>query len=181
MKYAHTVALSIDINRIKSIIIEEMIRESPKGLLYHQRIIDKNSYLSEIQQKYPILSNSFNIYYLSGGKKIEPHIDSDRFVALNIPIRGVKGTATIFYSSPSYLETHNKSYIYDAINGDLKEEFRFCLDTPTLLNTKHIHSVDNPNNKARIVMSWNIIPGYSYEDAVEWFNACQDATQQNNL
>jgi hypothetical protein len=181
MKYIYPLELNINFDIIRSLIMEEILKMPPTGLLYHQRFIDNKPYLIEIQRKYPILSNSFNIYYLSGGKKIEPHIDSDRFVALNIPIRGVKGTATIFYSSPSYLETHNKSYIYDAINGDLKEEFRFCLDTPTLLNTKHIHSVDNPNNKTRIVMSWNIISGYSYEDAVEWFKSYQDTTQQNNL
>jgi hypothetical protein len=180
MKYIYPINFDFNLEHFKAIMMEEMTRPFVNSFPYYQRDIGDNVFLNQVRQKYPILSNSYNIYHVLKGKTIPPHIDSDRMVALNIPIFGTENTSTVFYSCENYDSSYVDQFIYDAISGNIKEEFRFCLDRPTLINTKQIHSVVNPNPYMRIVMSWNIIPGYSYEDAVEWFKAYQDATQQNN-
>jgi len=171
MDYIHPVNLDIDIEQIRVIIESEILRLQPEGMLFHQRLVKNNEYLQEIQKKYSILGDIYNIYYLGANKKIEPHIDSDRSVALNIPVRGTENTYTIFYKSKNNIDTEYRSrFIYDAVGQEeIAEDFRFCLNRPTLINTSGVHGVDNPNNRARIIFSWSVLPRYSFEDAVEFF------------
>ncbi len=180
MKYIYPINFDFNLEHFKAIMREEMTRPFVNSFPYYQRDIGDNVFLNQIREKYPILSKSYNLYCVKKNQIVPPHIDSDRSVALNIPISGTENTSTVFYSCENYDSSYVDQFIYDAITGNVKEEFRFCLDRPTLINTKQIHSVVNPNLHMRIVMSWNIIPGYSYEDAVEWFKAYQDAAQQNN-
>jgi hypothetical protein len=181
MNYIHPLNIKIDLEYIKNLSMEQIVSSVPDGLLSHQRYVKDDQYLSEIQRKYPILGNIYNIYYLKHNSIIPPHIDSDRAVALNFPVKGTSGTSTIFYRTNNLNTEYKSRFVYNSINStDLTEDFRFCLDRPTLINTGYIHSVENWNQKSRVVMSWSIQSQYTFEEAVEFFTRYPGGVPGNN-
>jgi len=137
----------------------------------HHRPINNHPYLVELKNKYPIMGDTYNLYRLNNRIDLEPHRDSDRNCAVNIPVLNTEGSYTVFYSST---RTDNTQYhqrrIYDEfVPSELQEEFRFTLLEPTIINTKQIHGVINSESGHRIIFSWSVLPRYSFEDAVEFF------------
>ena len=174
-KYIYKLNIPINIEEIKRITRGDIYKVFDAAHQHHRQI-NNHPYLVELKNKYPIMGDTYNLYRLINRNDLEPHTDSDRNCAVNIPVSNTENSHTVFYSST---RTDNTQYhqrrIYDEfVPSELQEEFRFTLLEPTIINTKQIHGVINsgPDNRIsvyRIIFSWSVLPQYSFEDAVEFF------------
>lgn len=174
-KYIHPLPIKIDVERIQNIAMNDMYRIFDKQH-YHHRKIDDHPYLLELKTRFPIFSDIYNLYNIRLAE-LEPHQDADRQCALNIPVLNTQDSDTIFYSrGDNGIDTkYHQRRIYDEFSPEeLREEYRFTLLEPTIINTQEIHSVIHRGVGRRIIFSWSILPEYSFEDALEFFKQHPD-------
>lgn len=163
-KYIYYPNLDFDLEKIKEIVFRND-RKRYKDLATHQHRIKEEPYLIELQEKYPFLSNIYNIYSTAPGYRTPIHICPNRGCAINIPISYTEDSHTIFYEIKDNAKLmHIKERIYDVIREeDATEVFRYTLDRPTLMNTQLPHGVIGGPLKKRTIMSWSINLDSDYE------------------
>lgn len=154
--------------------LSELIQKSKrnKHLAPHQFEINDDPYLSAYKKLYPFLSPIFNIYIFPPNRILPVHIDAARKVALNIPISGTEESLTSFYkSSEDMVMDYVPQKVLYRIDQPLEKVFEFSLRQSTLINNSIPHGVIN-GSKQRTIISWSIVPQYSFEDIVQWFDNC---------
>lgn len=133
--------------------------------LEYQNLVSNDLYLTDLKKQFPFLSSKYNTYFLKPGAVLPIHIDAKRSCALNIPISNVDKSYTMFYK---HIEEPKLEYvqewIYHKVNSKVEEIFRFTLSKPTLINNAIPHSVVNYSDKTRIIISWSIMPEYSFNE-----------------
>lgn len=169
--YIYYPDIELDIDKLEQTITYHFDKTVP-GLLSYQRLVKDCPYMMELQKKYNILSSTYNIYVFSKTIKLPVHIDSGRQAALNIPIKNTEASDTIFYSfKDTQHKTFNADRVYDQLAGNLSEVYRFTMTRPVIFNTTIPHSVV-VDSGVRISLSWSVLPKYSFDDAVKFFNEC---------
>ena len=136
----------------------------------HQRSVEFDPYLISLREKFPILSPTWNIYKFKPYEGLPPHIDGKRKSAVNIPLVGSENSITKFFSSvDKVVSYYDETKVLHAITSELKEEFRFTLLKPTLINNSVPHSV-RAGPRTRIIISWSISDLDFYESR-EYFSS----------
>ena len=163
--------IKFDYEKLKDISLES--RVMPGGNK-HQRLVSDNSYLSAIRERYPFFSPVYNILQLEHNQQIPPHVDADRFCALNIPLSNTRDSYTIFYDlhHPIALEYDQLRIAY-MVKSDMTECFRFSLTYPTLINNgdkNYAHGVIHTGTEKRIIISWSLLKSTNFTDACKFFN-----------
>ena len=95
-------------------------------------------------------------------------------VSINIPVRNCnKRTQTIFWDfenndSIEYIhyEDLGTRDIVNKQNLTKHLSYSFC-DKPALFRNEYPHSVENQNDKLRLMLSWRFLPHYTWNDVVE--------------
>lgn len=162
-KYIFYPNIDLDLEKIKEIVIRNMNLKVP-NLATHQRKIENEPYLLELRKKYNFLSTMYNIY-TTGPSYVTPiHICPNRGCALNIPIIYTEDSHTIFYELKGDVVKHySKERVYEIIESDTIEVFRYTLDRPVIMNTQLPHGVIGGPDKPRTIMSWSIDLKHDYE------------------
>ena len=156
--------IDIDIDKLKSIVYRHF-RKPETNLAPHQRSVSKEPYLVEMRNKYPWLSDIYNIFLTSANYVVPIHIDKIRNCSLNIPIQYTEDSYTICYETGNNPDlSTNAVKVYDVVLSEVKEVFRYTLDRPVIMNTKVPHSVIGGPEANRIIMSWSVSSNYSYEE-----------------
>ncbi len=162
-EYAFTIDIDLDLNLLKKIIFKDLyIKE--EGMASHHRYADRHEYLKNLRQRYPFLSDVYNIYVTHQSIPTPIHVDKNRSCALNIPIMNTDRSSTVFYKADTSGYEDIPERVYYLIKSEPTEVFRFIIDRPTLINTKVPHGVSGTGDKRRVIMSWSIFPEYSFED-----------------
>ena len=155
--------MNLDLDKIKEIVMRRQ-RDSIPGMASHHRMVKDESYLIDLQDRYPFLGSIYNIYTTAAGYKTPIHICPGRSCALNIPISYTEDSSTVFYTIPEDAsKQYNKERIYQVINSRAIEVFRFTLTEPVIMNTLLPHGVFGGPVQDRIIMSWSIDFNYSYQ------------------
>ena len=163
-EYAFTPLIELDLARLKQIALENLNTRVPE-LASHQRLVSSDEYLLSLNNKFPFLSNLYNIYETPQRYVTPVHVDSARFCALNIPIINTENSYTVFYKpSAELVSTKITRRAYHLVNSDVTEVFRFTLTSPTLINTKIPHGVLDSGDQDRIIISWSVNNNYTYND-----------------
>lgn len=150
----------LDIDKIKEIVYRNLNKFDP-GLKTHQRYVSNESYLFELKNTYPFLSNLYNIYPTPAGYNVPIHICPGRGCALNIPIQYTEDSYTVFYEPKDELKvTYSVPRVYEIIESEMLEVYRYTLTEPVIMNTLLPHSVFGGPAKTRIIMSWSITTSY---------------------
>jgi hypothetical protein len=162
-KYIFYPPINFDMVKIRDIVSRNLKVEIP-GLATHQRKIETEPYLLELQKQYPFFSDLYNIYATPPGYCTPIHICPGRGCAINIPITYTEDSYTIFYDLPGNVEKiYSVDRIYEIIESDAVEVFRYTLDRPTLMNTQHPHGVVGGPKMTRVIMSWSINLEFDFE------------------
>lgn len=141
------------------------------GRAKHHRMVRDDPYMLSIQQKYPLLSDVYNVYPLPPHVGIPLHIDRNRSCALNIPLMNTENTYTIFYDALDDLVLeYDEKRIYDLVQSPVREVFRHTLIRPLLINNTMPHEVTNDNDTVRLTISWSLRKGVTQQQAIECFN-----------
>lgn len=151
--------LDIDFNKVKEIVIKNMWKRV-EGLASHQRRVRDEPYLESIREKYPFLSQLYNIYTNAPSYHVPIHICPERGCALNIPVIYTEDSYTIFYEGNDLKKQRSDTRIYDIIESDVTEVFRYTLTKPVIMNTMLPHSVIGGPLRPRTIMSWSILTSY---------------------
>lgn len=164
-EYAYTLpAIHFDLDKIKEIVAATVGIQIP-GLASHQRPVENSSYLSNIKKQYPFLSDLYNIYNTSQNYITPVHTDALRNCALNVPIVNTENSHTVFYKFVGEEQTRFiRRRVYNLVESDIEEVFRFTLSEPTLINTKVPHGVLDHGSDTRIIMSWSISNNYTFAE-----------------
>lgn len=162
--------LYLDLNLIKKIVFETQYSVNTRLDASHHRLVKDHEYLREVQDRFPYLSDIYNIYTLPALKNIPLHVDAKRNAAFNIPIDNTEQSETFFYE---YMETpileYDSKNVYNLIKSKVKEIYRFTLLTPTIINNSIPHMVVNHSVRPRIILSWSLKKEYKFDDGVEYF------------
>jgi len=159
-KYIFIPNMDLDISKFKEIALRNLFSVE-KNLASHQRYVEKEPYMTELKEKYPMLSNLYNIYPTPPGQTVPIHICPERGCALNIPIQYTEDSYTVFYEPEEPLEmTYSVPRIYHIINSKMIEVYRYTLTEPVIMNTRLPHGVFGGPKTVRIILSWSIIPLY---------------------
>jgi len=169
-KHIYELDIELDIEYITDLVMKKQ-NKSVAGRAKHHRMVQEDSYMLSIKNRYPLLSNVYNIYPMPAYTEIPLHINSSRSCAFNIPIQGTEGTSTVFYEAddPLILEYDNKK-IYNLVKSPVKEVFSNTLLKPLLINNTTPHKVINNKNTMRITLSWSLMEGVTFKQAIECFN-----------
>jgi hypothetical protein len=163
-QYIFYPSFDLDLEKIKKIVFKNLYKLVP-GAPTHHRLVKNEPYLVDLKTRYPFLSNIYNIYPTNPGYVTPIHICPGRSCALNIPIEYTEDSHTVFYELCEPKESiHNTDRVYDVINSDVKEVFRYTLTRPVIMNTLLPHGVFGGPDKMRIIMSWSITFDVSYEE-----------------
>jgi len=136
-----------------------------------QQLINEDSYFNNLKLQYPFLSSKFNIYHSLPKSNIPLHVDANRNCALNIPLENTKESFTVFYKfveSPVF--EYNNKFIFNNVKSKVEETFRFTLYKPTLINNAVPHKVINYSSNQRIILSWSILPEYTFDQVKSILN-----------
>jgi len=152
--------IDLDLDKIKRIVIRNMTK-FVDGLATHQRKVRDEPYLESLRQRYPFLSQQYNIYTTPPNFNVPLHICPDRGCALNIPIIYTEDSHTVFYELVGEVKKeYSQERIYEVITSDAVEVFRYTLTQPVVMNTLLPHSVIGGPKFSRTIMSWSIITSY---------------------
>ena len=152
--------MNLDVSKLQEIVFRNL-HKLESGLATHQRYVEKEPYLIEVQKQYPFLSKLYNIYATPPGYIVPIHICPSRGCALNIPIQYTEDSYTVFYEPKDKLEmTYSVPRIYHIIESEMTEVYRYTLTEPVIMNTKLPHGVFGGPKMTRIIMSWSIDPEY---------------------
>lgn len=138
--------------------------------------------IANILIKYPMLGRDCLITESAPGGATPVHCDGkidepDRQCAVNFPIIGCTPQSYISFYGPlsKYPAVYKEKLNTTFIAGDIKlaEVDRMELvDKPVLINTQAWHSVENRGSERRIMFSWSVIGGMSYDAALLEFRDC---------
>jgi len=160
--------LSLKLDILQLLEIASVCKKTTEKL--HQRTVNDVPYLKIIKEQFKILSPTYNIYKFSPYGFLPPHIDVGRNATLNIPIVGTEQSVTKFFKHLDTKATFDKRRMIRVFETPLKETFRFTLSKASLINTAVPHSVEN-GIEQRIIISWSIIDGVSYEESRDYFKS----------
>lgn len=103
--------------------------------------------------------------------------DNTYNVSINIPVRNCNNTTkTIFWDfsdeSPIEYIHYEKLGTRDIVNKDrlVRAQEYIFKDKAVLFRNEYPHSVENQNNKLRVMLSWRFKSEYSWKDALEICN-----------
>ncbi len=162
-KYIFYPNMEFDVTKLQEIAIRNM-HNFDSNLKTHQRKIENEPYLVELKNKYPFLSSLYNIYTTSPGYITPIHICPGRGCALNIPVIYTEDSYTIFYElKGEVIKKYSEQRIYEIIESDTFEVYRYTLDRPVIMNTQLPHGVVGGKKGPRTIMSWSIGLDYNYE------------------
>ena len=155
--------MDLDLSLIQNICIRNM-NKLYDDLKTHQRKVKDEPYLVDLKKKYPFLSELYNIYTTPAGYVTPTHICPNRGCALNIPIIYTEDSHTIFYElTGDVVKTYSTPRVYDIIESDTVEVYRYTLDRPVIMNTKLPHGVVGGPKGPRTIMSWSIELNCDYD------------------
>lgn len=129
------------------------------------------NYISKNFYRFPIL---FRFYNTPPHDGLGPHIDNSptakNRIGFNIPLAGTKNTV-MNYHDPLHdnIELHHTVGFGSMPAQLIKDYTKLILidsleiDQPTLLRTDRIHSVSNPNDTYRLILSMKLI-GTTFEE-----------------
>lgn len=170
-EFIHELDIDLDMEYLTDLVMKKQ-DASVKGRADHHRMVCDDLYMMSIQNRYPLLSDVYNIYPLPPYCEIPLHIDSSRSCAFNIPIQGTENTYTVFYeeAGPLKLE-YDEKRIYNLVRSPVKEVFKHTLLRPLLINNTTPHKVINNKNTMRLTLSWSLTTNVTFQQAIECFNA----------
>ena len=170
-EFIYELDIELDMDYITNLVTKKQ-DESVNGRASHHRMVCDDPYMMSIKNRYPLLSDVYNIYPLLPYCGIPLHIDSSRSCAFNIPIQGTEGTYTVFYekAGPLKLE-YDERRIYNLVKSPVDEVFRSTLIRPLLINNTIPHEVINHKNTMRLTLSWSLNLNVTYQQAIECFDA----------
>ena len=132
--------------------------------------------IADILARYPMLGRDCLITESIPGAHTSVHCDGrvdepSRQCAVNFPIAGCTEQSYISFYGPygAYPAEYNEKFRTTFIaNGIVPTEVdRIGLvDKPALINTRRWHSVKNSGTETRVVFSWSVARGLSYEAAL---------------
>jgi hypothetical protein len=155
--------MNLNLDKIKEIVTRRLTDNIP-GMATHHRLVADEPYLLELRKQYPFLGPLYNIYTTAAGYITPIHICPGRSCALNIPIIYTEDSYTVFYEIPENAsKQYNKTRIYQVINSQAVEVFRYTLTEPVIMNTLLPHGVFGGPDRERTIMSWSIDFNYSYD------------------
>lgn len=167
--YIFEINFKYDLKIIQLIALKNQFKRCPE-LALHQRHVSEEPYFVLIKKDFPFLSDIYNIYTIPGKGNIPMHVDSARNCAFNIPIKNTHESDTIFYKFNKNLSLkYDQDRVYDLVESDVEEVFRFTLIRPTLIDNSVPHEMINRSESPRIIMSWSVSKEYSFEDAKAFF------------
>lgn len=159
-KYIFIPNIDLDIDKLKRIVFKNL-NTFEETLATHQRYVKNEPYLVELKEKYPCLSELYNIYPTPANYTVPIHICPKRGCALNIPIQYTEDSHTVFYEPAEELKmNYNVPRIYHVIESEMIEVYRYTLDRPVIMNTLLPHGVFGGPKMTRIIMSWSILTSY---------------------
>lgn len=162
-KYIFYPNMDFDLEVLQEISIRNM-NKLYDDLKTHQRKVEDEPYLVELRKKYPFLSQLYNIYTTSAGYVTPIHICPGRGCALNIPVIYTEDSYTTFYElKGEVVKKYSVPRIYEIIESDTIEVYRYTLDRPVIMNTQLPHGVIGGPKGPRTIMSWSIELDYDYE------------------
>lgn len=163
--YAFTPTFELNVTEIRKIVFSRLMQHRPPPeLASHQRWVSREPYLVELQQQYPFLSDIYNIFRTDALHPVPAHQDASRSCALNIPVQYTEDSHTIFYRALTPQQHFIEERVYNLITGPCEELWRFTMTEPTVINTAVPHAVITGPHRERIIMSWSVREGYTYED-----------------
>jgi hypothetical protein len=170
-EFIYELGIDFDLDYIKDLVLNKKPNKVP-GLADHHRRVRDDEYMTSLKEKYPCLSEIYNIYVLPKGLGIPMHIDKDRKSALNIPIQGTESTDTVFFKVEGDLEiVYDEKRIYNLVKSSVSEVFRNTLSRPLLINNSIPHRVVNRDlENIRISVSWSMLPDVTFDEAIKIFN-----------
>ncbi len=134
-------------------------------------------FLANIRSKYPKLAD--HIKFLKSSKGSWPvHCDTHRQTAINIPLRNIENTYTVFHESGKQAtnvhayfgnvlqEWYSNEYVTYITNS--KEVYKEILKCPTIVNTSKPHGIINNGSNNRWICSWPY--NGTFEEAIEEIN-----------
>ena len=170
-EYVKEINLNLDYDYISKLVKQKQF-ETLEGRASHHRNVLDDDYMTSIHEKFPCLSQTYNIYTMTSGIGFPIHIDAKRKCTLNIPISGTEYSETIFYNCigvPNLEFDPNR--IYNEVKSEVEETFRFTLLRPVLFNTTVPHKVELQEGYERVILSWSFNPEYDFEMAKELFKS----------
>jgi hypothetical protein len=170
-QYIHELDIDIDLDYIKDLVLNKPSKPIP-GRADHHRSVADDPYMLSLKEKYPCLSDVYNVYVLPIGLGIPMHVDKDRQCALNIPIQGTEATDTIFFEPIGNLNIeYDPVRIFNVVKSPVKEVFRNTLMRPLIINNSVPHRVLNKDlNNIRISLSWSMRIDVTFNEAIKYFN-----------
>jgi hypothetical protein len=161
-EYVYELDLDLDIDYLKTKIHSTLENGE------FQQLIEDDAYFNNLKSLYPFLSSKFNIYCSLPRSSIPLHVDANRNCALNIPLENTKRSFTVFYKFiESPVLEYNSKFIFNNVKSKVEETFRFTLTKPTLINNAVPHNVINYSSNQRIILSWSILPEYTFDKVKE--------------
>jgi len=134
-------------------------------------------FLANIQSKYPKLAD--RIKFLKSSKGSWPiHCDTHRQTAINIPLRNIENTHTVFHKGGEQAknvhayfgnvlqEWYSNEYVTYITNSE--EVYKEILECPTIVNTSKPHGIINNGSNNRWICSWAY--NGTFEEAIEEIN-----------
>jgi len=166
-EYAYEIDFNFDLIYLENLVLSWAKKN--KELKRHQRLVEEDTYLNSIKEKFPLLSSIWNYYDIFPFSVLEPHIDAKRYCALNIPIRGTAGSTTSFYKLKGESKLrYDNDRVLNWVDSDIEKVYEFELTKPTLIKNDIPHSVVNGPTR-RIILSWSISIDYTFEEAKKIF------------
>lgn len=170
-EYIYELDIELDMKYLTDLVMKKQ-DASVAGRAKHHRMVCDDPYMSSIKERYPLLSDVYNIYPLPSYSEIPLHIDSSRSCAFNIPISGTENTYTVFYKEAETLKLeYDEKRIYNLVRSQVKEVFRNTLLRPLLINNTTPHKVINNKSTMRLSLSWSLSTTVTFQQAIECFNA----------
>jgi hypothetical protein len=161
--YIKELDIDLDYEYIYNLVKQKQF-ETLEGRASHHRNVFDDPYMTNIHEKFPFLSQTYNIYTMTSGIGFPIHIDAKRKCTLNIPIIGTEYSETIFYKCIGIPELKfDPSRIYNEVTSGVEETFRFTLVRPVLFNTTIPHKVELQDGHERVILSWSLNPEYDFE------------------
>lgn len=165
--YIYYPEIELDLEYIKQLVFKNLTRQGSE-LLAYQRLVSDDPYMTSLLLQYPFMSDVYNIYEFSRYIPLPIHVDKNRNCALNIPVRNSETSSTVFYTATKMVSaTFNDNRIYDEIEAEFSEVFRFTMTRPVLLNTSIPHNVLTDERESRVSLSWSVRPEYTFEQIVD--------------
>jgi hypothetical protein len=172
-QYIYEPKLNLDYKYLKNLVLGEkdkVLSKKTANSVEHHRFVEDDEYMTSINNRFPFLSNKYNVYKTHDMRSIPLHIDSLRKAAFNIPILNTENSSTIFYSPDEELDfEYVPSRVYNIIRSKVTESFRFTLTKPTLINNSVPHMVINRSPLTRVIISWSVKLEHSFDDAKVMF------------